>query len=124
MSKSVQYMTDAELDVYKGLKTKRAEAVREGMIKQAVGSVLGLETEMVLPTGEKVVVTFADKLAVRTVMEAIENPSTSKLKDLSTVMNENKVTVEHTGGADFFMGICAGDSLPEGSDGSDTVGQG
>lgn len=122
MSKSVQYMTEAELDVYKGLRTKRAEAVREGMIKQAVGSVLGLETEMVLPTGEKVVVTFADKLAVRTVMEAIDNPSTSKLKDLSSVMNENKITVEHTGGADFFMGICAGDELPEEGDGSDTVG--
>lgn len=105
-----RYLTDAEYDIYKGIQSARAKKVEDMLIKKAVGLALGIEREEYLPSGEKVVVTIAEELAAKTIKEALSNPSTSKLKDLSAIMGENKTVVELQSdkGMDMFLGITKG----------------
>ena len=47
-----------------------------------------LDSEVMLSTGEIVHPTFAENLVITTVKEALQNPSTSKLKDLATILGD------------------------------------
>lgn len=110
-----RYLTDAEYDIYKGIKSARAKQVEEMLIKKAVATALGIERDKYLPSGEKIVVTVAEELAAKTIKEALNNPSTSKLKDLSAIMGENKTVVEvqTDKGMDMFLGITKGAKVDE-----------
>lgn len=102
-----KYLTPAERDIFRGLDTKRAKKLEEDGIRKAVAVVLGQESDLALEDGSKVTVTNIERLAVRTFEEAMKNPSTSKLKDLSHIMGEDKITVEAKveSGSDIFLGI-------------------
>lgn len=112
--KDIKYLSSTEKSLFKGLKTKKAKAVEENIVRKAVGLALASEEEIELEDGTKVVVTQVERLAARTVQEAMQNPSTQKLKDFAHMMGEDKVIVEaKTTGSDFFLGICAGDNVDE-----------
>lgn len=104
--KDFKLLTPAEKDLFKGLNTKRAKALQENGVRKALGVVLGMESTIDID-GEEVVVTNAERLAARTFQEAMQNPSTSKLKDIAHIMGEDKITVDAKveGGADIFLGI-------------------
>jgi len=104
--KDFEYLTPAEKDLFKGLKTKRAKALQENGVRKALGVVLGMESTIAID-GEEVVVTNAERLAARTFQEAMQNPSTTKLKDIAHIMGEDKITVDAKveGGSDIFLGI-------------------
>ena len=104
--KDFKLLTPAEKDLFKGLNTKRAKALQENGVRKALGVVLGMESTIAID-GEEVVVTNAERLAARTFQEAMQNPSTSKLKDIAHIMGEDKITVDAKveGGADIFLGI-------------------
>jgi len=112
--KDIKYLSPTEKEIFKGLKTKRAQAVEENLVKKAVGVALNSEEELTLADGTKVKVTNVERLAARTVQEALQNPSTGKLKDFAHIMGEDKIVLEaKTTGSDFFLGICAGDKVDE-----------
>lgn len=100
------YFTPAEAELFLGLKTKRAKKVEKEIVKNALGSVLSAENEVEVD-GEVVSVTNAELLALRTVKDALDNPSTSKLKDIASVMGESKLTLDGNveTGCDIFLGI-------------------
>ena len=104
--KDFKLLTPAEKDLFKGLNTKRAKALQENGVRKALGVVLGMESTIAID-GEEVVVTNAERLAARTFQEAMQNPSTSKLKDIAHIMGEDKITVDAKveGGSDIFLGI-------------------
>ena len=104
--KDFKLLTPAEQDLFKGLKTKRAKALQENGVRKALGVVLGMESTIDVD-GEEIVVTNAERLAARTFQEAMQNPSTSKLKDIAHIMGEDKITVDAKveGGSDIFLGI-------------------
>lgn len=104
--KDFKLLTPAEKDLFKGLNTKRAKALQENGVRKALGVVLGMESVIDLD-GEEVVVTNAERLAARTFQEAMQNPSTTKLKDIAHIMGEDKITVDAKveGGSDIFLGI-------------------
>lgn len=104
--KDFKLLTPAEKDLFKGLNTKRAKALQENGVRKALGVVLGMESTIAID-GEEVVVTNAERLAARTFQEAMQNPSTTKLKDIAHIMGEDKITVDAKveGGADIFLGI-------------------
>ena len=95
-----------EAELFLGLKTKRAKKVEKEIVKNALGSVLSAENEVEVD-GEVVSVTNAELLALRTVKDALDNPSTSKLKDIASVMGESKLTLDGNveTGCDIFLGI-------------------
>ncbi len=105
--KDYGFLTPAEKDIFKGVHSKRAKELQENGVRKALGIVLGSEQEVVLEDGSKVTVTNAERLAARVYQEAMQNPSTSKLKDIAHIMGEDKVTIEGKldGGADIFLGI-------------------
>ena len=104
--KDFKLLTPAEKDLFKGLNTKRAKALQENGVRKALGVVLGMES-VIDCDGEEVVVTNAERLAARTFQEAMQNPSTTKLKDIAHIMGEDKITVDAKveGGSDIFLGI-------------------
>ena len=104
--KDFKLLTPAEKDLFKGLNTKRAKALQENGVRKALGVVLGMESTIAID-GEEVVVTNAERLAARTFQEAMQNPSTAKLKDIAHIMGEDKITVDAKveGGSDIFLGI-------------------
>lgn len=104
--KDFKLLTPAEKDLFKGLNTKRAKALQENGVRKALGVVLGMESTIAID-GEEVVVTNAERLAARTFQEAMQNPSTTKLKDIAHIMGEDKITVDAKveGGSDIFLGI-------------------
>ena len=104
--KDFKLLTPAEKDLFKGLNTKRAKALQENGVRKALGVVLGMESTVSID-GEEVVVTNAERLAARTFQEAMQNPSTTKLKDIAHIMGEDKITVDAKveGGSDIFLGI-------------------
>ena len=104
--KDFKLLTPAEKDLFKGLKTKRAQALQENGVRKALGVVLGMESTVSID-GEEVVVTNAERLAARTFQEAMQNPSTTKLKDIAHIMGEDKITVDAKveGGSEIFLGI-------------------
>lgn len=104
--KDFKLLTPAEKDLFKGLNTKRAKALQENGVRKALGVVLGMESTIDID-GEEVVVTNAERLAARTFQEAMQNPSTTKLKDIAHIMGEDKITVDAKveGGSDIFLGI-------------------
>lgn len=106
-----EYLTPAEKDIFKGLNTKRAKELQENGIKKAMGIILGMESEKVLEDGSKITITNIERLAARTFQEAMQNPTTSKLKDIAHIMGEDKLTVETKieSGTDIFLGIVKGD---------------
>lgn len=112
--KDFKLLTPAEKDLFKGLNTKRAKALQENGVRKALGVVLGMESTIAID-GEEVVVTNAERLAARTFQEAMQNPSTSKLKDIAHIMGEDKITVDAKveGGADIFLGIVKDGDLEE-----------
>lgn len=105
--KDYKLLTSAERDLFVGLKSKRAKAFQDNMVRNALGLVLGMETSMTAEDGSEVVVTNAERLAARTFQEAMQNPTTSKLKDIAHIMGEDKITVDAKVeyGADIFLGI-------------------
>lgn len=105
--KDFSYLTPAERDLFKGLKTKRAKELQENGVRKAMSVVLGMESDLTLEDGSVVTITNADRLAARTFQEAMQNPSTTKLKDISHIMGEDKITVEAKveSGSDIFLGI-------------------
>lgn len=112
--KDFKLLTPAERDVFKGLKTERAKALQENGVRKALGVVLGMESTIAID-GQEVVVTNAERLAARTFQEAMQNPSTSKLKDIAHIMGEDKITVDAKveGGSDIFLGIVKDEDLEE-----------
>lgn len=112
--KDFKLLTPAERDMFKGLDTKRAKALKDNGVRQALGVVLGMESTVNID-GEAVVVTNAERLAARTFQEAMQNPSTSKLKDIAHIMGEDKITVDAKveGGSDIFLGIVKDGDLEE-----------
>ncbi len=104
--KDFKLLTPAERDLFKGLNTKKAKALQENGVRKALGVVLGMENEIDVD-GEVIVVTNAERLAARTFQEAMQNPSTTKLKDIAHIMGEDKITVDAKveGGSDIFLGI-------------------
>ena len=99
-------LTNAEAELFLGLKTKRAKKVEQEIVRNALGLVLSAENEVEVD-GEVVSVSNAELLAYRTVKDALDNPSTSKLKDIASVMGENKLTLDGNVecGCDIFLGI-------------------
>ena len=112
--KDFKLLTPAERELFKGLDTKRAKALQENGVRKALGVVLGMESTVSID-GEEVVVTNAERLAARTFQEAMQNPSTSKLKDIAHIMGEDKITVDAKveGGSDIFLGIVKDEDLEE-----------
>lgn len=112
--KDFKLLTPAERDMFKGLDTKRAKTLKDNGVRQALGVVLGMESTVNID-GEEVVVTNAERLAARTFQEAMQNPSTSKLKDIAHIMGEDKITVDAKveGGSDIFLGIVKDGDLEE-----------
>ena len=112
--KDFKLLTPAERDMFKGLDTKRAKALQDNGVRKALGVVLGMESTVNID-GEEVVVTNAERLAARTFQEAMQNPSTSKLKDIAHIMGEDKITVDAKveGGSDIFLGIVKDGDLEE-----------
>ena len=112
--KDFKLLTPAERDMFKGLNTKRAKALQDNGVRKALGVVLGMESTIDID-GEAVVVTNAERLAARTFQEAMQNPSTSKLKDIAHIMGEDKITVDAKveGGSDIFLGIVKDGDLEE-----------
>ena len=112
--KDFKLLTPAERDMFKGLNTKRAKALQDNGVRKALGVVLGMESTVSID-GEEVVVTNAERLAARTFQEAMQNPSTSKLKDIAHIMGEDKITVDAKveGGSDIFLGIVKDGDLEE-----------
>ena len=100
------YFTPAEAELFLGLGTKRAKKVEKEIVKNALGSVLSAENEVEVD-GKVVSVSNAELLALRTVKDALDNPSTSKLKDIASVMGESKLTLDGSVdcGCDIFLGI-------------------
>ena len=100
------YLTNAEAELFLGLKTKRAKKVEQEIVRNALGLVLSAENEVEVD-GEVVSVSNAELLAYRTVKDALDNPSTSKLKDIASVMGESKLTIDENVecGCDIFLGI-------------------
>lgn len=112
--KDFKLLTPAERELFKGLDTKRAKALQENGVRKALGVVLGMESTVSID-GEEVVVTNAERLAARTFQEAMQNPSTTKLKDIAHIMGEDKITVDAKveGGSDIFLGIVKDGDLEE-----------
>lgn len=112
--KDFKLLTPAERDMFKGLDTKRAKALKDNGVRKALGVVLGMESTINID-GEAIVVTNAERLAARTFQEAMQNPSTSKLKDIAHIMGEDKITVDAKveGGSDIFLGIVKDRDLEE-----------
>ena len=112
--KDFKLLAPAERELFKGLNTKRAKALQDNGVRKALGVVLGMESTVSID-GEEVVVTNAERLAARTFQEAMQNPSTSKLKDIAHIMGEDKITVDAKveGGSDIFLGIVKDGDLEE-----------
>ena len=112
--KDFKLLAPAERELFKGLNTKRAKALQDNGVRKALGVVLGMESTVNID-GEEVVVTNAERLAARTFQEAMQNPSTSKLKDIAHIMGEDKITVDAKveGGSDIFLGIVKDGDLEE-----------
>ena len=87
------YLTNAEAELFLGLNTKRAKKVEQEIVRNALGLVLSAENECEVD-GKVVSVSNAELLALRTVRDALDNPSTSKLKDIASVMGESKLTLD------------------------------
>jgi hypothetical protein len=81
-------------NIYKGIKSKTDDLKENAMIKKSLSKVLGVDVDMKLETGETVNVTVSDIVVGETVRDAIERPSTSKLKDLAAITGELKETVD------------------------------
>jgi len=81
-------LDDYELVLLNGLtQTKGSKAVHEKCISEAINNVLSTEVEV---SGKRLSV--AEELVIKTVHDAIENPSTGKLKDLAGIIGDVAAT--------------------------------
>lgn len=94
IDKQIDMLPSYDIDVYKGVISKTDEIKENSMVKKALSKTLGVKVDMKLETGETVIVTIADILAAETIKDAIQNPSTSKLKDLAAITGDLKENVD------------------------------
>ena len=87
-------LPDYNQNIYRGIVTKTDELKENSLIKKSLGKALGATVEETLETGEKVNVTIIDVVVAKTIQDAIEKPSTSKLKDLASITGELKESVD------------------------------
>ena len=86
------YLTNAEAELFLGLKTKRAKKVEQEIVRNALGLVLSAENEVEVD-GEVVSVSNAELLAYRTVKDALDS-----LKELvNTKVDQNTVNTTVAG---------------------------
>lgn len=90
----LEFLSPMEQNIYRGYASKVDDMKDATLVKKSVKKILGAEIPLELETGERARISIIDVVATKTIAEAIENPSTSKLKDLSTIMGENKVEVD------------------------------
>jgi len=106
------YLSSYEQAIYSGKRlTKGEELIKKQLIAETLAETLGVEIQEVLPDGTVVNLTVAQKLVNETIIDAIKNPSTTKLKDLSVIKgeskNDNSVSIDVKG---LFKGIEADDT--------------
>lgn len=96
-SKQLGMLPEYDQNIYKGIVGCKTDELKENsMIKKSIGKALGITVEETLETGEKVNVTIADIIVAQTIKDAIKNPSTTKLKDLTAITGELKESVDVT----------------------------
>lgn len=110
--KTENYLSNYEKAIYTGKRlSKGEELVKKQMLAETLAETLGVEINDTLPDGTVVTLTVAQKLVNETIIDAIKNPSTTKLKDLSVIKGENKndnsVSIDIKG---LFKGIEADDT--------------
>jgi len=93
--KQVGILSDFEQHIYRKVNKGKADQLKESkMIQEALKRALGIEHEVVLDGGERVVVSTIDMVVAKTLKDVLENPTTSKLKDLSAISGEQKTTLD------------------------------
>lgn len=96
-----EFLSDSEKRVIGGMKKSKGDiAAERAVCRKALQEALSDE---VIVDSKKL--TIMQLLAINTVKEAINNPSTSKLKDIATILGENKQTIDlNLQGADDLFG--------------------
>lgn len=86
-----------EQNMYRGIKNSTVDELKENsLIRRSLCMALGSPVDMKLETGEIASVTVADVVVARTLQDAIQKPSASKLKDLALITGELKEKAEVT----------------------------
>lgn len=93
--KQVGILSDFEQHIYRRVNKGKADQLKESkIIQETLKRALGIEHEVVLDGGERVVVSTIDMVVAKTLKDVLENPTTSKLKDLSAISGEQKTTLD------------------------------
>ena len=93
--KQVGMLSEFEQHAYRHLSKSKADRLKESkLIQETLKRALGVEHEVVLDGGERVVVSTIDIVVAKTIEEVIKNPTTTKLKDLSAISGEQKTTLD------------------------------
>ena len=86
-----------EQNMYRGIKNSTVDELKENsLIRRSLCRALGSPVDMKLETGEIASVTVVDVVVARTLQDAIQKPSASKLKDLAVITGELKEKAEVT----------------------------
>ena len=88
-------LSKSEQAIAKGSKKGYADLLAEGsVIKGTLTKMLGVEISDTLEDGTEINATAIDMIVAATIADAYENPSTTKLKDLTAIMGELKEKVD------------------------------
>ena len=104
------FLSAMDRRVYRSTKSKGDEIVKSNIIKKSIAKTLGCTIEEIDEEGNLVEVSIAQKLVNATIVNAIENPDTRKLKEIANIMGELKETgasanVYITSPSEMFKGI-------------------